>query len=275
MNTELNTTKTNAITTQAKVDKLLRLATKTLFGVAVVGQLFFVMHIVTFYGSSMFTGNYENWNTIMYNGLIEGDIKGNFALVIHVFLAAIITFGGPLQFIPSIRKAAPKFHRWNGRIYIITAFLISLAGLYMVHTRNIIGGNIMTTGNTINATLIIIFAGLTWRTAISKDFVAHRRWAIRTFLVVSGVWFFRIGFGLWIFLNMGTAPGSTENLTGPFDHFLAFAHTLLPLAILEIYFFVKERNNPLHKRILAVNLFFLSAMLGAGIFMATMIFWLN
>lgn len=262
-----------AQTSATKANQLLKKSTQFLFMIAVIGQLFFVLHIVSYYGSSILTGDYEHWNKLLSNGLIEGDVIGNIALMVHLFLAAIITFGGPLQFIPKVRSKYPTFHRWNGRIYILTAILISLAGLYMVFMRGVIGGNIMVMGNTLNASLIIIFAILTWRTAVSRNFTAHKRWAIRAFLAVSGVWFFRIGFGIWIAINFGSAPGSTEDLSGPFDMFLAFAHSLVPLAILELYFYAKS-NSPKVKYAMAYFLFILSGLLAIGIFMAAMIFWM-
>lgn len=258
----------------ASADTALKTGARLLFLVAVFGQWLFVYHIVSFYWASALEGNWEQWNTHLFNGLIEGDIVGNFFLGLHLFLAAIITFGGPLQFIPQIRTLIPSFHRWNGRIYMLTAFVISFAGLYMIYTRGTIGGTFMIMGNTLNASLIMIFAIMAWRTALSRDFVAHRRWALRTFLMVSGVWFFRIGFGLWIFLNSGSAPGSTENLTGPFDMFLAFAHSLLPLAILELYLRTKDHAGKLGRFAMAIGLLVLTCALGAGIFMAAMIFWL-
>lgn len=261
-------------TSTAKANQLLKKSTQVLFMIAVIGQLFFVVHIVSYYGSSIFTGDYEHWNKLLANGLVEGDVIGNIVLMMHIFLAAVITFGGPLQFIPKVRSNYPTFHRWNGRVYTLTAILISLAGLYMVFMHGVIGGNIMAMGNTLNASLIIIFAILTWRTAVSRDFTAHKRWAIRAFLVVSGVWFFRIGFGIWIAINFGSAPGSTEDLSGPFDMFLAFAHTLIPLAILELYFFTKQKNSSIVKYAMATFLLVLSGLLAVGIIMTTMIFWM-
>ncbi len=261
-------------TNAAKANQLMKKATQLLFMVAVIGQFLFVVHIVSFYGSSFFTGDYEHWNKVLYNGLIAGDIIGNIALMVHLFLAAVITFCGPLQFIPKVRTKYPTFHSWNGRVYILTAILISLAGLYMVFSRGVIGGQIMAMGNTLNASLIILFAVLAWKTAVARNFTAHKRWAIRTFLVVSGVWFFRIGFGLWIAINGGAAPGSTEDLGGPFDVFLAFAHSLLPLIILELYFYAKQKDNSTVKYAMASFLFVLSGLLGVGVFMAAMIFWM-
>lgn len=39
----------------------------------------------------------------------------------HVLLALPVVFGVPLQFLPKLRKAAPHFHRWIGRTYVLGA----------------------------------------------------------------------------------------------------------------------------------------------------------
>jgi len=113
------------------------------------------------------------------------------------------------------------------------------------------------------------------KTAMNKDFLAHRRWAISLFLMVNGVWFFRIGFGLWIFLNGGTAPGSTEDFTGPFDVFLAFGHSLVPLFFGELYFLAQRQSNAIWRFSMAGLLIILAIGTGLGIFMAANIFWLG
>ncbi|MFK7932048.1 MAG: DUF2306 domain-containing protein [Saprospiraceae bacterium] len=255
--------------------KRLKKAAQILFVVAVIGQMMFVYHIVSFYGGTTLAGETDTWNDQLMNGLIEGDLWGNIALIVHLILAAVITFGGPLQFVAPLRKRFPIFHRWNGRLYVVTAILISLAGLYMIFARGVIGGKIMAAGNVINASMIIFFAIKMWHTAaVKRDFVAHKRWALRTFLVVSGVWFFRIGYGLWIAVSFGNPSGVEEDLTGYFDRFLAFAHALLPLAILELYFWVKHRNQALEMYGMMSILGVLSIALAVGIGMAAMIFWI-
>ncbi|HAA19409.1 MAG TPA: hypothetical protein DCP28_11795, partial [Cytophagales bacterium] len=55
-----------------------------------------------------------------------GDAPVNVSIVMHVLLAAVVSIGGPLQIIPQVRKRFPKFHRINGRIYIMSGVTISL-----------------------------------------------------------------------------------------------------------------------------------------------------
>lgn len=257
-----------------KIDQQFRMVTRLLFAIAVAGQLFFVYYIIAFYGGAAIHVDYESINEQLGHGVIKGDTMGNAALAIHIFLAAIITLGGPIQFISSIRKRFPVFHRWNGRVYYLIAFLISFAGLYMNYSRGAHGGITGALGNGLNAVLIMSFSVMAWRTAMQKDFRAHKKWAIRAFLMVSGVWFFRVGYGLWILLTGFTAPGTSPDLTGPFDRFLSFGHSLVPLLILEGYFYAKAHPNPKVKRFATGALGVLCLLLTGGIVMIAMIFWL-
>jgi Predicted membrane protein (DUF2306) len=185
-----------------------------------------------------------------------------------------VTVCGPLQLIPQIRTYAPVFHRWNGRIYLTTAVVTSIAGLFMFFNRDMVGGTIQHVGIALNAVLVIIFAAMALRYALARDFVRHRRWALRLFLVVSGVWFFRISLMLWIVLNKGPAGFDPVTFQGPFLYFLAFANYLLPLAVLEIYFYAKDKTGARGHFTMAAGLLVLTLAMAAGILFATKLMWL-
>ena len=190
-------------------------------------------------------------------------------------LAFVITFCGPLQLIPQVRNNFPVFHRWNGRLYIITALVISVAAIYMIWSREaIIGGLIGQIGTSLDAVLIICFAIMAVRFAIARRFKAHSRWALRLFIVVAGVWFFRVIRGFWMFINDGSSPGTNGTHTGPFDLILNFAGYLFPLLILELYFRCQDSGSPRAQTILAGFIFMLTLAMGLGIYSAAHIFWL-
>ncbi len=252
----------------------LRKTTRLLFAIAVLGQWLFVYYIVALYGGIALSGEFERINDILAHGVIEGDRVGNAALAVHLALAAIIIFGGPLQFFKGLRRRFPTFHRWNGRIYFVTAFLISFAGLYMIYARGAHGGTLGAMGNTLNAILIMSFSVLAWRRAMQRRFDEHKKWALRAFLMVCGVWFFRIGYGLWLLLTGFTAPGMSADLTGPYDIFLMFGHSLVPLAILEFYFYAKAHPSPTFQKRSAAFFGLLCLLLVGGIGMLAFVFWL-
>ncbi len=266
-------------------DPALKAAARLWFLVAVVGQWIFVYYILFFYGASAVRGDFEAWSQVLPHGIITGDTLGNVALAAHLFLAAVITVVGPLQLIlgaiitgggprqltPKIRARTLPFHHWNGRLYILTAFTTSIAGLYMVWTRGVAGGQPY--GISLNAVLIMICAAMALRYALAREIATHRRWALRLFLVVSGVWFFRVGLMLWVFLTGGVGV-DFETFTGPFLTFLSFAQYLLPLAILELYLRTQDRAGASGKFAMAGGLLVLTIAMGVGIFVATMGMWL-
>ncbi|WP_025666264.1 DUF2306 domain-containing protein [Aquimarina megaterium] len=257
-----------------RADKALSATVAFWFLIAVIGQWIFVYYVTFFYGSAAVKGDFEKWNEVLPHGYIPGETMGNLAVALHIVLAIIIIVGGPLQFIPQIRIHARTFHRWNGRIYIFTALLIGVDGLYMIWTRGNIGGLVGQVSVSINAFLIMFFAIMSWRTAVARDFDKHRRWALRLFLASNGVWFFRIGLMFWLFVNGGPVGFDPETFRGPFLVFLGFGQFLVPLAILELYLRVQDRSGTSGKIAMTTLLFFLTIMTGIGIFAATMGMWL-
>ncbi len=255
-------------------DKTLKFATRFWFLIAVAGQWMFAYYVAAFYGGSAVRGDLQAWNKVMPHGHVPGDTMGNLAIAMHLFLAVIIIVGGPLQLIPQIRSHAPAFHRWNGRIYMPAVFLTSIAGLYMVWSRGTVGDVVQHMGITLDAILIMVFAVLALRYAMAREITTHRRWALRLFMVVNGVWFFRVGLMFWIVVNQGPVGFDPKTFTGPFLSFWAFADYLLPLAILELYLRTKERAGATGRFSMAIALFVLTVAMGTGIVVATMGMWL-
>jgi tetratricopeptide (TPR) repeat protein len=243
------------------------------FGVAVVGQLLFAFTLASFYGMAGARGDLRAWNKGMTHGYVPGDAMGNLAVAMHLVSAVIIIVAGMIQLIPQIRERAPAFHRWNGRLYLVTAFTISIAGLYMMWGRGTVGDLAQHLGQSLNAVLIILCAVLALRYAMARDFKTHRRWALRLYLVVSASLFIRAGLFLSLFLNPGGFGFDPTTFRGPFLTFLSFAQYLVPLAVLEIYLRMKERGHALGRFALAAGLFVLTVAMAAGIFAVTMGVW--
>jgi len=242
------------------------------FAVAAAGQWTFALYIALQYGAVLW-GDWAPLREFMPVGAVDGDHSGNAALIGHLFIAFTITIGGTLQLMPFVRNAAPVFHRWNGRVYIVTAFVGSIAGLYMVWTRDGIGTVVNDIAISIDALLIMAFAVLAVRAAMRRDIASHNRWAVRLFLVVSGVWFMRVLYGFAIMAAQGLPPGVGDNMDGPFDVFVAFGCYLLPLAGAELYFWAK-RAGVVTKLATSAVLVGAAGVTAVGVFGAVMIMWL-
>lgn len=249
-------------------------AARLWFLVAVTGQLVFAFYIAVFYGRSAAQGNFAAWNKVMPHGHIPGDTMGNLAVAMHLFLAVMVIVGGAVQLVPQIRHRARAVHRWNGRIYIVAAFAISIGGLYMVWVRGSVGDISQHVAISLNAALIMLCAAVALRHARARNLDLHRLWALRLFLVMSGVWFFRVGLMLWLFLNGGPAGFDPETFRGPFLTVLAFAQYLFPLVILEVYLRTRDRAGLPGRLVMATGLFLLTVAMGVGIFIAILGMWL-
>jgi len=122
--------------------------------------------------------------------------------------------------------------------------------------------------------LIMLCAVMALRYALARDFTTHRRWALRLYFVVSASLFIRVGIFLSLLLNRGPFGFDPATFQGPFMTFISFAQYLVPLAVLEVYFRVKERGSAPGRIAMAASLFILAVALGAGIFAVTMAKWL-
>ena len=254
-------------------DKALRVSAVSWFLAALAGQAAFATYVALFYGGAAARGDFLKWNDILVGGFVVGGTMGNMVLAAHLLLAVVITVGGPLQLIPALRARALPFHRWNGRLYIVTAFVISLAGIYMVWTRGTAGGLAMKAGISLNGLLILACAALAWRNVLARRLDAHRRWALRAFILVSGVWFFRVGLMFWILANRGPV-GIGDDFDGPFVRFWAYGCYLVPLAVLEFYLRAKDGTGPAGKLTMAGLLFLVTACTAVGVLGAAVGMWL-
>ncbi len=202
--------------------RALRWAGGLWFLVAAIGQLAFIGFILAFYGVRTATGDFAGWNDKpLIDGYKGGDDAGNIVFAVHVLLASVVTLAGLMQMVPQLRRHWPRVHRWTGRTFLLIGGFMALSGVWLALVRGTYLSTISNVAILINAVLILIFAGLAWRHAIKRRFDQHRIWAMRTFMVISGVWFLRVGLMGWVVLNKGPV-GMNDTMSGPADIVLTF-----------------------------------------------------
>ena len=244
----------------------LRAAAGLWFAVAVAGQWAFFYYIAAFYGRSAVSGDFEVWNRLAALGrtpYVAGDTAGNLTFLSHALAAGIIAFGGALQLFPQIRARAPAFHRWNGRLFLLTVTGLSLSGFYLVWVRGTSPSTLDGLSTTFNGVLILAFAALALRSAMARDIAVHRRWALRLYLVSNAQWFLRVGLFAYFIVNMGL--GNKVGFGDPFLKFWTFGCYLVPIAVAELYLRAKDNGGPLARVAVAGGLVALTALMGFGI----------
>jgi len=103
--------------------------------------------------------------------------------MIHILPGLLFMVLGPFQFGQSIRARHLQWHRWNGRIFVATGFIIGISALVMSFTMQSIGG--------VNQAAATILFGSFFLFALSKAFwhirrrevALHRQWMIRAFAI--------------------------------------------------------------------------------------------
>lgn len=252
---------------------LLKYSAQTWFITAWIGLLIFAYYVVMFYAVSLAKGDLEHWNSFLAKGYIAGDIAHNIAFGLHVMLAIIIIIGGPLQLVPKVRELAPKFHRWNGRVFVTCVLLVTTMGLYIKFTSVNYGETINGLSNVINALLIYYFCFRAIKYVMAGNIIEHRKWMMRLFIASYAVWFFRIGLMFWLLVHQKPVGFDVETFKGPFLIFLVFAQYLIPLAVLEGYFYAQQSTSSIIKNIVSSILVAASIITALGLFSASMILW--
>lgn len=243
------------------------------FLLLMIGQLAFIGFILSYYGVRVVTGNLSAINDKpLITGYVAGDVIGNLMFVVHVLLAAVMTLGGLAQLIPKLRQQFPAVHRWNGRVFLTLAVGLALGGLWMTWGRGSHLSIISGLSVSLNGVLILIFSVFTLRHAIARRIALHRKWALRTFMVASGVWFFRVGLMGWILVNQ--APrGMNSTLSGPADIALSLGSYLVPLAGLELYFAAQRSQSQAFRLCAVTILSVMSLFMAVGIVGAITLMW--
>lgn len=230
-----------------------------------LGQWAFFYYLMAFYGVSIATHNLAAWNVFQQFGVtsyVAGDAAGNFAFGSHALGAAIVSFAGAVQFVPAVRQRFPRFHRCNGRIFLLTCVILTLSGLYLVWIRKAPPSSFSELTTTLNAVLILACSYFVLRRALERDIKNHSRWAIRLYLVANGQWFLRLG--VMCYMALGNLLGEASFTDGFFAYW-NYAAFIAPLVILQLYLYTKDRGGVRIQTTVAALLIVLTLLMITGI----------
>lgn len=224
-------------------DRALRMGVASWLTIALVGQWIFACYIFIVYAIPVAGGDFALTRlSHPITGYVESDTMGNVLYFSHVIPAAILSMAGVLQIIPALRQQYPVLHRWSGRLFLSLGLCGAIGGLYLTWGRDSRLSDFGAIGITLNGLLIPIAVYLAWHYARLRRFAVHRRWAIQAFLLVNGVWTFRLYLMGWYIINQGP-NGNTKQLDGPADIVLSFACYLLPMAVSGLVFWAEHKKH--------------------------------
>ena len=245
------------------------------FTLVAIGQTGFIFFISAYYGPRTAVGDFAAWNDkALIEGHVPGDGPGNTMFALHVLLAAVMTLTGLIQFIPAIRNRYRTLHRWSGRIFLVLACFLALGGLWLVWVRGTYLSFETALTGSLNAILIVAFAIPTIIMAMRRNIQSHQRWAMRLFMVASGVWFLRVGMMGWLILNQ-SPRWMTRTMNGPADIALSFGSYMIPWLGLELYYAAQRSQSNVFRIASLTILGLLTAFMAVGILGTLLIMWPN
>ncbi|SEN22127.1 DUF2306 domain-containing protein [Lihuaxuella thermophila] len=103
-----------------------------------------------------------------------------FMLRAHIVLAVVSLLTGPIGAIRKIRLKSIAWHRWSGRIYVVSIVLNLIPGLYLSW---FVTGSLTVAGFLV---LNLLWLATTWLGYLHirrKNLAKHRQWIVRSFFL--------------------------------------------------------------------------------------------
>jgi uncharacterized membrane protein len=155
----------------------------------------------------------------------------NFApwILVHIVAGMTALLLGPFQFIPSIRKKYPRTHRFMGKTYLICVLIAACTSLEVSVLKIIIGekGVVFGLGLFVLGLVWLLTSGMAYWSARSRNFVQHREWMVRSFVVTCAFTTFRLSTKLMT-EKFGVDGNAAADL-------MAWASWSVPLIVAELF----------------------------------------
>ena len=96
---------------------------------------------------------------------------------------------GAFQFLPSIRRHSLKWHRYNGRLMVVSGIVSALSGLWMTHFYSfpyVLQGDLLYCVRMVLGSAMVVFVFLGLAAILKRDIVRHSSWMIRAYAIGQG-----------------------------------------------------------------------------------------
>lgn len=130
-----------------------------------------------------------------------GFAKHPVIMYIHMLPGVLFMILGPLQFMPAIREKHIRFHRLNGRVYLVSACLVGLSALSLPFIVRPIGGVNEAAATTLFALVFLASLSKAFYHILRREIALHREWMIRAFSIGLAIGTIRPIIGLFFALS--------------------------------------------------------------------------
>ena len=237
-----------------------------------VSAALFGLYILSFYAAALYEGTMARWNDILPGLYEEGATAATAGIGLHFAAGGIILVLGSIQLMASVRARFPAFHRWIGRLYVLSSLLAAVGGLVFIAYQGTIGGVVMDIGFSLYGILMFVAAIETYRHAVTRRIEKHRAWALRLFALAIGSWLYRMDYGFWLLLTDGL--GHTRYFDGPFDRMMAFFFYIPNLLVAEAFIRARyDKASPGLRLSASLILLLATGFLLLGTYYFTLYYW--
>jgi uncharacterized membrane protein len=156
-------------------------ATAWFGGLAALAILVIALRIIGTYGF-YFPPNFDRGFLQARQAYFWSSLYG-MGFYLHIIGAPLALISGLPQFSRLLLRWSPRFHRCLGRIYAMSVLLAAAPGGFIMGFRSF-AGNPALFCFTVMSLLVSAFTLLAWRDALRRKFQSHRRWMIRSYLMM-------------------------------------------------------------------------------------------
>jgi len=100
----------------------------------------------------------------------------------HILPGMLFMVLGPLQFMSRLRTRCPRFHRWNGRTFLLASLVLGVAGLAMA-AGGTIGGWDERAAIFVFGSFFLFALAKAFQHVLRRNFASHREWMIRGYAI--------------------------------------------------------------------------------------------
>lgn len=109
-------------------------------------------------------------------------------VVLHIVGATVYCVLGAFQFVPSLRRRHPRYHRLAGRVLVPAGLVAAASGLWMtaVYDLPVADGGLLPVIRWIFGLAMIAALALGMRAILRRDVATHRAWMMRAYAIGLG-----------------------------------------------------------------------------------------